>query len=250
MTGTVTINGVTYNVDLTDLTPADVIQVFRTDTSVVKSDSILLHSSGTEENSAKMVLLPHLISLLSNSVAEDVALTIEPYYDENDEYVGMFWHYNGDWLLNGSTGEMIRVDTEAAAAALAASQATEAAETAVQAASEADHARELVEGVLEQADSDHDRAEADHERAEAATEAAGTQAARAKGYNDHPWEIRGDGYIYVWDEASGQMVRTNRMILSWADLTAAERQSIIDAIAGDVGYASVAESETAAQELT
>ena len=95
MKGSVTINGTTYNVSIDDLTPADVLPVFRTDTSILKTDSILLHAAGAQQNSAKKVLLPHLISAVSNAVAEDVVLTIEPYYDDNGTYQGMYWHYNG-----------------------------------------------------------------------------------------------------------------------------------------------------------
>lgn len=76
MTGTLNINGVSYQVSISDLTPADVLPVFRTDTSIVKTDSILLHAAGAEENSAKKVLLPHLISLVSNVLAEDIALAV------------------------------------------------------------------------------------------------------------------------------------------------------------------------------
>ena len=77
MTGTVNINGVNYQVSIPDLTPADVLPVFRTDTSIVKTDSILLHAAGAEQNSAKKVLLPHLITLVSKALAEDIALAID-----------------------------------------------------------------------------------------------------------------------------------------------------------------------------
>ena len=137
MTGRVTINGTTYNVSISDLTPADVLPVFRTDTSILKTDSILLHAAGTEQNSAKKVLLPHLISLMSGAVAEDVVLTVAPYYDANNVYQGMFWHLNSGWLHRTDTGEMIRVDGEAEAAALAADQANTAAEAASTAAAAA-----------------------------------------------------------------------------------------------------------------
>ena len=94
MNGSVTINGTRYPVTLADLTPADVLPVFRTDTSILKTDSILLHAAGAEQNSAKKVLIPHLVSMLTSSVAEDIVLTIEPYYDENNVYQGMYWHYH------------------------------------------------------------------------------------------------------------------------------------------------------------
>ena len=133
MTGSVTINGTRYQVTIEDLTPADVLPVFRTDTSILKTDSLLLHAAGTEQNSAKKVLMTHLVSMLAASVAEDNVLTIEPYYDENGVYQGMYWHFNSDWLRRNDTGEMIRVDDTAAEIALAADQAvraTEAAKTA------------------------------------------------------------------------------------------------------------------------
>ena len=142
MNGSVTINGTRYPVTLADLTPADVLPVFRTDTSILKTDSILLHAAGAEQNSAKKVLLPHLISMLSSSVAEEVVLTIEPYYDENGVYQGMCWHYNSGWLRRNDTGDMIRVDDTAAEIALAADQAvraTEAAKTAAAGAIAADN---------------------------------------------------------------------------------------------------------------
>ena len=142
MNGSVTINGTRYPVTLADLTPADVLPVFRTDTSILKTDSILLHAAGAEQNSAKKVLLPHLVSLLASSVAEDIVLTIEPYYDENNVYQGMYWHYNSGWLRRTDTGEMISVDDPAAAIALAAdmaTRATEAANTAATGAINADN---------------------------------------------------------------------------------------------------------------
>ena len=54
-----------------------------------------------------------------------------------------------------------------------------------------------------------------------------TQGNRAKGYNDHPWEIGNDGYIYVWSEQNEQMVRTNKMIIGFNDLTEAQKQALI-----------------------
>lgn len=48
---------------------------------------------------------------------------------------------------------------------------------------------------------------------------AETQGDRAKAYNDHPWQIGDDGYIYVWDEEEQSMTRTNKMIIDFEDLT-------------------------------
>ena len=80
---------------------------------------------------------------------------------------------------------------------------------------------------------------------------------RAKAFNDHPWEIRNDGYIYVWDETHdngdgsyGAMVRTNKMIVGWSDLTQEQKQAIIDEIKEGLVSASVETCETAADELT
>jgi len=130
MEGHVTIDNVEYTVRIDQLTPADVLPVFQTATSVLKTDSILLQAAGAEQNSAKKVLIPQLISMLLGMVGEEVALTIEPYYDNQGVYQGMYWHYNGDWLYRNDDGEMIRVDNEAAAAALAASMANAAAQNA------------------------------------------------------------------------------------------------------------------------
>ena len=100
------------------------------------------------------------------------------------------------------------------------------------------------------ANSDHDRAGEDHAAAEQATAAANRQAYRAKAYNDHPWEIGDDGFIYVWDEQSQAMVRTNKMIIDFTELTPEQRQSMIDEFYQTLTYASVAESQAAANELT
>ena len=84
-----------------------------------------------------------------------------------------------------------------------------------------------------QAGSDHSRSDADHSTAvqdhtdsEAATDNANTEANRAKGYNDHPWEIGDDGFIYVWDEQTQAMVRTEKMIIDFSDLTP-EQQAVM-----------------------
>lgn len=183
MTGSVTINGTTYSLGFSDLTPADVLPVFRTDTSILKTDSILLHAAGAQQNSAKKVLIPHLISLMASAVAEDVALTIEPYFDENDEYQGMYWHFNGQWLRRSDTGEMISVTDDAAEIAQAAEQAVQAtldAQAATTAANNTERrvaaneeTREQAETLREQqAQSDHSRAEQDHEAAVTATNGA------------------------------------------------------------------------------
>ena len=100
------------------------------------------------------------------------------------------------------------------------------------------------------ASSDHSTATDDHTASVTATSAANTEAERAKDYNDHPWEIRNDGYIWVWDEDTEQMVQTNKMIVSWNDLTAAQQQAIIDAMVQDIMFASVATCESIIDELT
>ena len=79
---------------------------------------------------------------------------------------------------------------------------------------------------------------------------AKAQGDRAKGYNDHPWEIDADGYVCVWDEATQQMIRTNKIILEWGDLTPQQQQAIIDAVKADLIVATVSESRAAAAELT
>ena len=185
MTGSVTINGVTYRVTIPDLTPADVLPVFRTDTSILKTDSILLHAAGAQQNSAKKVLLPHLVSMLSRSVAEDVVLTIEPYYDANGNYQGMYWHHNGQWLRRTDTGEMIRVDDTAAEIALAADQAISAAEqatTAAEGATRADNRATANEDARVQAEYERKNAETQrqqHEQTRQNQETAREQQAAA-----------------------------------------------------------------------
>lgn len=54
------------------------------------------------------------------------------------------------------------------------------------------------------------------------------QVDRAKGYNDHPWEIGEDGYIYVWDEDTETMIKTDKIIINFNDLTPQQRQDLID----------------------
>lgn len=78
---------------------------------------------------------------------------------------------------------------------------------------------------------------------------ANTQANRAKDYNDHPWEIGSDGYIWVWNETTHQMVRTNKVVIEWNDMTAEQRQAIIDAMLEDIVFASVQTCEDIVDEL-
>lgn len=247
MTGTVNINGVNYQVLIRDLTPADVLPVFRTDTSIVKTDSILLHAAGTEQNSAKKVLLPHLISLISNALAESVALTIEPYYDADDVYQGMYWHYNGQWLRRTDTGDMIRVDDTAAEMALAAEQAVEAAIAAKEAAtlaantearvSQAEEIRQQAEMLrVQQAADDHDRAEQDHQRAETDhTTAEGDHTRSESMYNHQPYIADGTtthpgdtGYFYSWNYTAQQYVRGAKLSLDLTTLTQAQYDQLVD----------------------
>lgn len=67
------------------------------------------------------------------------------------------------------------------------------------------------------------------ELADMAARYAGQQGDRAKAFSDHPWEIRADGYIWVWDETVdngddtfGAMIRTNKMIIDPTELTDAQ----------------------------
>lgn len=247
MTGTVTINGVTYQVGIPDLTPADILPVFRTDTSILKTDSILLHAAGAQQNSAKKVLIPHLISLMSNAVAEDVVLTIEPYYDANGEYQGMYWHYNGQWLRRSDTGEMISVTDDAAEIALAADQAVQAtveAKAATAAAtntearvSAAEELRVQAENVrVRQAASDHTRAEQDHQTALADHATAGSDHTRAEnmhghqpyiadGTTAHPGDV---GYFYSWDYTAQKYVRGPKLSFDLASLTTAQYNQLVE----------------------
>ena len=234
MNGSVTINGTKYPVTIADLTPADVLPVFRTDTSILKTDSILLHAAGAEQNSAKKVLLPHLVSILSASIAEDVVLTIESYYDEGGAYKGMYWHFNGQWLRRTDTGEMIRVDDTAAEIAMAADIASRAAVTANTAAAGADAKAALANTAAtnantkaaladEKATLADEKATLANEKATLADEKATlaqTQAGYAKQQGDYakqqgdyakqqgdyakrrgdyPDQIRSDGYVWTYD---------------------------------------------------
>ncbi len=74
---------------------------------------------------------------------------------------------------------------------------------------------------------DHQQAGEDHEASEAATGAANTEAARAKGYNDHPWQIGNDGHIYVWDEQTQAMVQTTKVIIDFNDLTPEQQAAMV-----------------------
>ena len=74
---------------------------------------------------------------------------------------------------------------------------------------------------------DHQQAGEDHEASEEATDAANTQAARAKGYNDHPWQIGNDGHIYVWDEQTQAMVQTTKVIIDFNDLTPEQQAAMV-----------------------
>lgn len=78
-----------------------------------------------------------------------------------------------------------------------------------------------------QSGEDHQQALQDHEASERATLGANTQANRAKGYNDHPWVIGDDGYIYVWNDGTQQMVKTNKMIIDFSDLTPEQQAAMV-----------------------
>lgn len=78
-----------------------------------------------------------------------------------------------------------------------------------------------------QAGEDHSTAQGDHDASVQATAAAGREALRAKGYNDNPWDIGEDGYIYVWDETTQAMVRTNKMIIDFNDLTPEQQAAMV-----------------------
>ena len=78
-----------------------------------------------------------------------------------------------------------------------------------------------------QAGEDHSTAQGDHDASVRATVAAGREALRAKGYNDNPWDIGEDGYIYVWDETTQVMVRTNKMIIDFNDLTPEQQAAMV-----------------------
>lgn len=101
-----------------------------------------------------------------------------------------------------------------------------------------------------QAGNDHTRAENDHDAAVLATQYAQTQGDRAKDYNDNPWSIGNDGYIYVWNETSQQMVRTNKVIIDFDDLTTEQKQSMAQAFYDTLVIASTQTCEDIVDELT
>jgi len=276
MNASVTINGVKYKVDIDDLTPADVLPVFRTDTSISKTDSILLHSAGP---GAKKVLLPHLVSLLSAFSIGDVVLTIEPYFDENDEYQGMYWHYNYDWLRRTDTGEMIRVDDTAAEIAMAgdiASRAAVAANNAAENAIRADNRATANEDARVRSESArntaeearqlneqarHNQAEQDHSRSVTATVNANTQAGRAKSWADHPPYIAdgtqahpGDlNYWYLWNESSERYVKSPYAKgddLHWDEMSDAEKQELARSVRDAIVFATTPTCQSIIDELT
>lgn len=88
-----------------------------------------------------------------------------------------------------------------------------------------DHDRALQDHTT--AGDDHEQAGTDHDNAIRATNAANQQALRAKSYNDNPWEIGDDGYIYVWNETTQSMVRTNKMIIDFSDLTPEQQAAMV-----------------------
>lgn len=63
---------------------------------------------------------------------------------------------------------------------------------------------------------------------------AKTEGDRCEAYNDHPQEIRSDGYIWAWDETTGQMQNTGRRVVATLDissLTPQQKQELIEQFA-------------------
>lgn len=79
---------------------------------------------------------------------------------------------------------------------------------------------------------------------------AEAQANRAKGYCDHPMTVGNDGFIYVWNETSETMVKTNKIILTFNDLTESQKASIVQEIIGSLAFASTETCEAIINELT
>ena len=126
-------------------------------------------------------------------------------------------------------------------------------EAAVETAA-SDHTR--AEGDHTTAGTDHSRAESDHTQAATDSAYARAQGDRAKAFNDHPWEIGGDGYIYVWDEThenpdgtTGAMVKTNKMIINFDDLTEEQRQQMAQDFYDTLVFASDETCESIVDEL-
>ena len=58
--------------------------------------------------------------------------------------------------------------------------------------------------------------------------------------NDHPQEIRSDGYIWAWDEQTAQMVNTLRRIVATLDislLTEQQKQDLVNMFVLDLATA-------------
>lgn len=139
-------------------------------------------------------------------------------------------------LSDDAVAKTTAANNAASAANTAAGNANDAATLAIQKAALADEKATLANTKAGYANEQGNYAKA--------------QGDRAKGYNDHPWEIDADGYVCVWDEATQQMIRTNKIIFEWGDLTPQQQQAIIDAIKADLIVATVSESRAAAAELT
>ena len=103
-----------------------------------------------------------------------------------------------------------------------------------------------------------DAAEQATEDAQTQGNYAKTQGDRAKEQADHPDEIRSDGYIYSYDPdnaGAGEdgYYKTDRHVVANLDITALtpqQKQELIDEIKAALIFASVAEAQAAANELT
>ena len=131
------------------------------------------------------------------------------------------------------------------------------------ATADADHAQAVSDSNRATADhntasNDHTQAGTDHSASVTATGNANTQANRAKALADHPPYI-GDGttgdenYWYLWDETTNTYIKgpyAKGDNLDISTMTPEEYQQLIDDIRDSVLYATIAESEAAAEELT
>ena len=98
-----------------------------------------------------------------------------------------------------------------------------------------------------QAGDDHTQASQDHETSAAQSNYAKAQGDHAKEQgdrcevlNDHPQEIRSDGYIWAWDEQTAQMVNTLRRIVATLDislLTEQQKQDLVNMFVLDLATA-------------
>lgn len=155
-----------------------------------------------------------------------------------------------DTAATNANAKATLADNAATSANTAATNANNKATLADNAATNANAKATLADEKATYAKNQGDYAKEQGDYAKDQGDYAKTQGNRAKGYNDHPWSIGSDGYIYVWDETTQAMKKTNKMIIDFSDLTTAQQQAMMQEFFNNLTYATVAESQAAARELT